>query len=105
MIFQPIDRAHDSSKMTVTDTSVDNVLIMAEQKKGMATAQKLPVGAPSEGYTHNGPGDDAASIMVEDFGNIRPFTPQQDSRQVNQPPPNPKKDTFVDRSDNAISEM
>jgi len=61
--------------MNVTDNSVDQALSVAEHaRKANATVPKAPNGAPSEGYTHNGPGDDA-SIMVEDFGNVRPFTP------------------------------
>jgi len=43
--------------------------------------------------------------MVEDFGNVRPFTPQQDSRQVEQPPDPQIGRVFADRSDNEISEI
>jgi len=88
--------------MTVTDTSFDHALVVGD-KKNSQTAQKPPLGAPSEGYTHNGPGEDGQSIMVEDFGNVRPFTPQQDSRQVEQP--QRQQANFVERSDNAISEI
>ena len=52
--------------------------MMADKKGGAKTAQKPPLPPPSEGY-NNGPGE-AESMMIEDFGNVRPFTPQDESK-------------------------